>query len=60
MEPDEDPYEGEETMDRSLPDFCGPYDANQFGIDAFDHPVNAYGRCKYVNRIPRECPPKAE
>lgn len=55
-----DLYEGEEEMDRSAPDFNGPYDAQRNGRDAFDHPVNGFGRCELLNKIPRECPPKEE
>lgn len=56
----DDPYAGEEDMDRSLPDFNGPYDANKFGRCAFGHPVNGLGRCEPLNKIPRECPPSTE
>jgi len=55
-----DLYEGEEEMDRSQPDFNGPYDAEKNGRCAFTHPLNGFGRCEPLNKIPRECPPKEE
>lgn len=43
--------------DYSLPDYNGPYDAVNNGVDAYGHPVNVFGRCEGLNANPPTCPP---
>lgn len=37
----------------------GPYDEAN-GRDAYDHPVNGFGRCEGMNVDPPTCPPAEE
>jgi hypothetical protein len=46
--------------DKDGPDYQGPYEKDTNGIDAFGHPVNAYGRCEPMNQTPPKCPPAEE
>lgn len=39
-------------------EFEGPYSAEECGVCAFGHPMNAQGRCEGINADPAYCPPE--
>jgi hypothetical protein len=46
------------VRDEDLPDFKGPYRAEDNGVCTNGHPLNGFGRCARLNDPNDECKPE--